>query len=45
VGEHPDILKIRAFLSTQPEEVRNEIREALVASGLSAKEVEKRLGF
>jgi hypothetical protein len=45
VGEHPDILKIRAFLSTQPEEVRDEIREALVANGLSPKEVEKRVTF
>jgi hypothetical protein len=42
VGEDADIQKIRAFVSTQPEEVRNELREALIATGLSAKEVEKR---
>jgi hypothetical protein len=45
VDEYPDIQKIRGFLATQPEEVRNEIREALLASGLSPKEVEKRLSF
>jgi hypothetical protein len=45
VDEYPDILKIRAFVSTQPEQVRIELREALIASGLSPKEIEKRLGF
>jgi hypothetical protein len=44
VDEYPDIQKIRGFLATQPEEVRNEIREALLASGLSPQEVEKRVG-
>jgi hypothetical protein len=45
VGEIPDSGKFRAALSAQPEEVRNEIREALVATGLSVKDVEKRMGF
>jgi hypothetical protein len=44
VDEHPDILKIRAFVSTQPEQVRTELREALIAAGLSPQEVEKRVG-
>ena len=44
VDEYPDIQKIRAFVSTQPEEVRNELSEALIATGLSPKEIEKRLG-
>ncbi len=37
--------KFRAFLSTQPVRVRTELRSAMLAMGLSAKEVEKRLGF
>jgi hypothetical protein len=41
VDEYPDILKI---LSTQPEQVRTELREALIAAGLSPQEVEKRVG-
>jgi hypothetical protein len=45
VDEYPDIQKIRAFLAPQPAEVRNEIREALLASGLSPKEVEKRVSY
>jgi hypothetical protein len=44
VGEEGEIQKIRAFVSTQPEQVRNELREALIAGGLSPKELEKR-GF
>jgi hypothetical protein len=44
VDEYPDILKIRAFVSAQPEEVRIELREALIATGLSPQEVEKRAG-
>jgi hypothetical protein len=44
VGEGLEIQKIRAFFSVQPEEVRNELREALVANGLSLEEVEKRVG-
>jgi hypothetical protein len=43
VDEYPD--KIRAFLSTQPEEVRNEVREALIANGLALQEVAKRVSF
>ena len=45
VGEIPDGEKFRAVLFAQPEEVRNELRKALVAYGRSPKEVEKRLGF
>ena len=44
-GETPDSGKFRAFVSGQPEEVRNELREALIAAGLSVKEIETRLGF
>jgi hypothetical protein len=44
VDEYPDILKIRAFVSRQPEQVRAELREALVAAGLSPQEIEKRVG-
>jgi len=44
VDEYPDILKIRAFISTQPEQVQNEVREALITSGLSPAEVERRMG-
>jgi hypothetical protein len=44
VQEYSDILKIRAFVSTQPEEVRNEVREALIANGLPLQDVEKRFG-
>ena len=44
VDEYPDMLKIRAFVSSQPEQVRNELREGLIASGLSPQEVEKRVG-
>ena len=37
--------KLRAVLSAKPEHVRKEIREALLATGLSPKEIEQRLGF
>jgi hypothetical protein len=37
--------KIRAVLAAQPNSVRNELREALVATGVSPKETEKGLGF
>ena len=39
-----DYADIRAFISAQPEEVRIELREALIAGGLSLQEVEKRVG-
>ena len=45
VGEIRDSQKFRVFVSTQPEQVRTELREALIAAGLSPKEIEKRLGF
>ena len=37
--------KIQAVLATQPESVRNELREAVVASGVSPEAIEKGLGF
>ena len=37
--------KFRAILSAQPERARNELRAAMLATGLSPKEVEIRLGF
>ena len=37
--------KFRAVLSAKPERVRNELRNALVATGLSPREIEQRLGF
>ena len=44
-GEISGNEKIRAVLSAEPERVRNELREALLATGLSPKEIEQRLGF
>jgi hypothetical protein len=37
--------KFRAVLATKPEQVRKELRDALVASGVSLKTIEDRLGF
>src|SRR5262249_996087 len=37
--------KLRTVLSAQPARVRNELREALLATGLSQQEIEQRLGF
>ncbi len=37
--------KFRAIVSAKPMAVQNELREALLATGLSRKEVEQRLGF
>jgi hypothetical protein len=37
--------KIQAVLATQPESVRNELREAVVASGVSPEAIKKGLGF
>ena len=44
VGEIHDSFRFRLFASAQPEQVRNELREALTAAGLSPKEIENRLG-
>jgi hypothetical protein len=41
----PEIIKIRTFVSAQPEQVQIELREALIATGVSPKEIERRLGF
>jgi hypothetical protein len=37
--------KILAVLATQPDRVRSEVREAVIATGASAQEIEERLGF
>jgi hypothetical protein len=37
--------KFQAVVSAQPARVRNEIRAAMLAAGLSPKEAERRLGF
>jgi hypothetical protein len=37
--------RLRNYLSAQPEQVRKELREALIAAGLPSKEIEKRLKF
>jgi hypothetical protein len=37
--------KFRAVLSAQPERVRKELQAAMLATGLSPKEIEKRLAF
>ena len=44
VGEIRDG-RLRAVVSAQPEQVQNEVKAALGATGLSPKEIEKRLGF
>jgi hypothetical protein len=43
--DYHDLQKFRAFFAGQPERVRNELKKALVAAGLSSKEIEERLGF
>jgi hypothetical protein len=37
--------KIRAVLAAQPDRVRNEVRQAVVASGISPEAIQKGLGF
>ena len=37
--------KIRAALAAQPDRVRNEVREAVIATGVPPEEIEKALGF
>jgi hypothetical protein len=44
-AEPRELGKIQAVLSTKSEVVRNELRTAMLATGLSPKEVERRLGF
>ena len=43
--ERPDDAKFRTVLSTKSESARDELRTAILATGLSPKEVERRLGF
>jgi hypothetical protein len=45
IGEIPDSQKFRDLVAAQPEQARKELREALLASGVSPKEIKKRLGF
>lgn len=44
-GEIPQDGKFRAVLSTKSERIQNELRAAILATGLSSKQVERRLGF
>jgi hypothetical protein len=44
-GEIPQNGKFRAVLSTKSERIQNELRAAILATGLSSKEAERRLGF
>ena len=37
--------RLRTYVSGQPEQVRNELREALTATGVSPKEIGKQLGL
>jgi len=43
--EGEEVGKFQAMLAREPDWVRNELREALVGTGLAPKEIEKRLGF
>jgi hypothetical protein len=45
VGEIPDDGRFQAVLSAKSEKVRNELRTAILATGLSPKGVERWLGF
>jgi hypothetical protein len=44
-AEGEEVGKLRAVLATEPDWVRNEQRDALVAAGVSSEEIKKRLGF
>ena len=44
-GNRSEIGKIRAVLSTKPVRVRDELRKALLGTGLSPKEIEQQLGL
>jgi hypothetical protein len=44
-GDMPDRKKLGAVLATKSAEVRNELRSAMLATGLSPEQVERRLGF
>jgi hypothetical protein len=44
-GEMPQNGKFRAVLSTKSEQIQNELRTAILATGLSSKEVERQLGY
>jgi hypothetical protein len=44
-AEGETLAKIGAVLAGQPDRVRNEVREAVVASGVSPEAIEKGLGF
>jgi hypothetical protein len=44
-AEGAELGKFQAVLVSEPDWVRNELKGALVASGISPKDIEKRLGF
>jgi hypothetical protein len=44
-GEMPQNGKFRAVLSTKSEQIQNELRAAILATGLSSKQVERQLGY
>jgi hypothetical protein len=44
-GEMPQSAKFQAVLSTKSERIQNDLRAAILATGLSPKELERRLGF
>jgi hypothetical protein len=44
-GEMPQNGKFRAVLSTKSEQIQNDLRAAILATGLSPKELERRLGY
>jgi hypothetical protein len=45
LGEMPDNAKFRAILAAKSAAVQDELRKAMLATGLSPKEVERRLGL
>jgi hypothetical protein len=44
-AEGAEVGKFQAALAAEPDWARNELKNALVATGISANEIEKRLGF
>ena len=44
-GEMPDRAKFRAILAAKSAAVQDELRKAMLATGLSPKEMERRLGL
>jgi hypothetical protein len=44
-AEGAQVGKLQAVLTTQPDWVRSEVREAVVATGVSPQDIKKHLGF